>query len=141
MVKQLSRVLAVLGTAAFVVLTSGAAAAPQHRSSTPVEPQPRSVYYVEVEFADGVEHDTVLACPDGGAHPHGAEVCEQLTAVNGEVGALAPTDSMCTMDYRPVVVRAHGLWDGSFRSYQGQFGNHCVALDRTGGQLFDIVPR
>ncbi|WP_051326181.1 SSI family serine proteinase inhibitor [Glycomyces tenuis] len=142
MVKKLSRALAVLGPAAFAVFTATGAVGAQAQPSHPVEPlQGGSAYYVEVEFSDGAAYDAVLMCPGGGGHPHGAEVCAQLTEVDGDIGSLGASDGLCTMDYRPVTVRAHGLWNGDFHSYEGQFGNYCAAVGHTGGRLFDIVPR
>ncbi|WP_051393216.1 SSI family serine proteinase inhibitor [Glycomyces arizonensis] len=140
MVKKLSRALAVLGPAALTVLVTAGAAGAQ--ANQPAEPQQGgSAYYVEVELPDGTERHAVLVCPGGGTHPHGAEVCAQLAEVNGEIAALTSSGGMCTMDYRPVSVRAHGIWNDDFHSYQGQFGNYCTAVDYTGGLLFDLAPR
>ncbi|HLU29811.1 MAG TPA: SSI family serine proteinase inhibitor [Glycomyces sp.] len=143
MVNKLPRVLASLSLATLTLFTTaGAVEAQPHQQTYPTEPlDVDSAYHVRVEFADGTAHDTVLMCPGGGEHPHGAHVCEQLTAVNGEISALTATDGVCLMDYRPVSVRAHGMWNDRFQSYQGQFPNHCVAIGYTGGYLFDIAPR
>lgn len=144
MVNKLPRALAALALAAVTLLTTAGAVearTPTHHQAYPTEPlSVEAAYYLKVEFADGTAHDTVLVCPGGGSHPHGAHVCEQLIAVNGEIAALTATDRMCPMDYRPVSVRAHGMWNDRFQSYQGQFPNQCVAVGYTGGYLFDIVP-
>jgi hypothetical protein len=143
MVNKLPRILASLCLATLALFTTaGAVGAQPHQKTPSTEPlNADSTFHVQVEFTDGTSYDTVLSCPGGGEHPHGAQVCEQLTAVNGEISALTGTDRMCLMDYRPVKVRAHGMWDDRFRSYQGRFPNHCVAIGYTGGYLFDIAPR
>lgn len=142
MVKKFSRALAVLAPMAAVIFAATGAVGAQSQPTYPTEPMHSdSAYYIEVEFSDGTGYDSMLLCPGGGRHPHGAEACTQLTDVNGEVGALTSTDGLCTMDYRPVAVRAHGLWNGEYRSYQGEFGNYCTAVGYTGGHVFDIMPR
>ncbi|GAB3650812.1 subtilase-type protease inhibitor [Glycomyces tarimensis] len=135
MYKKFTRVVAALGSVAFIALAPAQAQA----RSVPVS-NGHGAFYLEVEYSDGTVHDALLRCPSGEGHPHGDRACAQLTSVEGEVAALPPLDGMCTMDYRPVTVRAHGMWQGRFHSYQGEFGNHCVAVGHTGGLLFDIAP-
>ena len=134
MLKKLSRVLALAGSVAIIAL-----------SAAPAQGHPDQVwkgvgaFFLEVEFPDGTVHEALLICPGGKGHPHGVEACEQLEEANGDIASLSSDSRMCTMDYRPVTVRAHGLWKGRFHSYQGEFGNYCVAVGYTGGHVFDIA--
>ncbi|WP_100445398.1 SSI family serine proteinase inhibitor [Glycomyces xiaoerkulensis] len=134
MISKLIRAAAVVAVAALV-----SAAAPVQAHSV-ARPQ-GGAYYLEVAFDDGPRYDAVLTCPDGRTHPRGPRACDQLAAVDGDIGSIRWAGTVCTTEHRPVTVRAHGVWEGRYRHYRGRFGNLCTAVSYTGGHVFAIAER
>jgi hypothetical protein len=95
------------------------------------------ILFLEVERAGLTEH-AVLLCPEGVGHGKGEDACAQLTAAEGDFGALQPAGGMCTKELDPVVFRAIGFWDGEFVMFDEEFANYCTGVDATGGAVFDI---
>ncbi|RRS01663.1 SSI family serine proteinase inhibitor [Glycomyces terrestris] len=131
---------AALGAAALAAMTP----APAHAEPIPVDPGIGSgvgagFLYLEVDREQGATERAVLACPSGQGHARGEEACIQLTAVDGEIGALEAADGMCTKEHDPVTLKGFGIWEGRFVYYEGDFGNHCEGTLATGGTLFDIA--
>ena len=81
---------------------------------------------------------TLNCNPNGGNHPQVEQACDQLSNHSGLVAEIGAGDSMCTMQYKPVTVRAHGVWRGESVKYTETFSNHCVAVRDTGGVLFNF---
>lgn len=81
---------------------------------------------------------TLTCDPTGGSHPRATEACDQLVAHSGDIGRIASVSTMCAMDYRPVTVRAKGTWRGQEESFEQRFGNRCLALQQTGGVIFNF---
>ena len=89
--------------------------------------------------ADGSVRDAVLSCvPLAGNHPASRAACRQLTGVRGQVSQIPPRHTLCTTEYDPVTVTAHGTWQGGPRTYSKEFSNRCTAVRDTGGVLFDF---
>ncbi|MDA8371024.1 MAG: SSI family serine proteinase inhibitor [Nocardiopsaceae bacterium] len=75
-----------------------------------------------------------LECdPTGGSHPGAEAACSALKEVDGEFAELPTRDDVCTMDYRPVMVRATGQWRGEPVYYEDIFANTCAAGAETNG--------
>lgn len=85
-----------------------------------------------------VAEATLTCSPDGGTHPDPAAACAQLTAADGRIEAIPEKDGVCTREFRPVVLHAHGTWAGEERTYEREFPNRCVGVLATGGVLFDF---
>ncbi|MFC4565413.1 SSI family serine proteinase inhibitor [Nocardiopsis mangrovi] len=71
--------------------------------------------------------------PSGGSHPEADSSCTSLEAVGGRFADLPTRGQVCTMEYRPVTVRASGRWDGETVDYTEEFANPCIAADSTDG--------
>lgn len=73
-----------------------------------------------------------LACyPTGGTHPHADEACKSLASVGGDINALPREQKMCTMEYQPVTLTAHGTWRGKPTRFEKSYSNRCVAAAQT----------
>src|SRR5690606_6993499 len=63
-----------------------------------------------------VKRAVTLTCAPGaeGTHPAPEAACAELESVGGQFTALARTspDRMCTRQWDPVVITAHGVWHG-----------------------------
>jgi hypothetical protein len=80
-----------------------------------------------------------LTCnPDGGSHPNPATACEQLTQANGFIEKIPPEEGACTREFKPVILKASGTWDGEDRQFEFEFSNRCVGVKETGGEIFDF---
>ncbi len=85
----------------------------------------------------GVTTEKTLRCgPDGGTHTEAALACAQLREVDGMVDAIPTTPGLCTKEYKPVRVSAHGVWNGEPRHFSKTFDNRCSAMRGTGGVIF-----
>jgi hypothetical protein len=126
-------VLAALGSTA----SSAAAAKPDQRHSL-YAPSMLVLTIAQGESPEPVQRATMLRCGTrGGDHPSSTAACRALDAADGNFAALAPKDTVCTLEYRPVTVTAHGVWRGKLVSHEATFGNACE-LRRTTGQIFDF---
>ncbi|GAB3229151.1 hypothetical protein GCM10027447_22140 [Glycomyces halotolerans] len=134
MIRKVLGTAAAFTSAAVVAFAVPAASHPVHHAAG------SGAFYVEVAFEDGTGYDAVLTCPGGAGHPRGAEACGQLDDADGRIGSIPRSAGACSMEYRPVTVRAHGVWGSRFQVYRGQFGNYCHAVRDTGGVLFDLAP-
>lgn len=73
-----------------------------------------------------------LGCfPPSGTHPDYKKACKVLTKVDGWIEAINRDDRACTDEYRPVTLRAEGLWKGRELDWSGYFGNRCEAAAAT----------
>ncbi|MFJ8106373.1 SSI family serine proteinase inhibitor [Streptomyces sp. NPDC096132] len=78
-------------------------------------------------------HGTLLLCAPPEGHRRAAEACDQLATANGDLRAFpAAKDTICTLVYAPVTVRASGRWNGRPVEYAETFGNACEMKARTG---------
>lgn len=88
-----------------------------------------------------IQRAALLRCAPtpGGDHPAAAEACAGLEAAGGDFTALsgADEDRMCTRIYSPVVVTAHGVWQGRTVSYEATFPNQCELI-RAKGEVFSF---
>lgn len=76
-----------------------------------------------------VERAVTLACAPTaeGTHPEPAAACKELAAVQGKFAELAagPSNRTCTRQWDPVVVTAHGVWQGKPVQFSTTYGNAC----------------
>ncbi|MFG3512292.1 SSI family serine proteinase inhibitor [Streptomyces bobili] len=75
---------------------------------------------------------TLLLCDPPQGHSRAAEACADLTAADGDIGAVAHEDAVCSLLYAPVTAHASGRWNGRPVEYTETFSNTCVMLARTG---------
>ncbi|CCK26642.1 hypothetical protein BN159_2263 [Streptomyces davaonensis JCM 4913] len=75
---------------------------------------------------------TLLMCDPPQGHGRAAEACGQLAAVQGDIDAMTPENTVCTMIYAPVTARASGQWNGRPVEYTRTFGNACEMAAWTG---------
>ncbi|GAB3277244.1 SSI family serine proteinase inhibitor [Parasphingorhabdus pacifica] len=79
-----------------------------------------------------------LACePTGGTHPHATNACGSLEAAGGDPNGLRHEHTMCTLDYQPVTLTAHGNWQGEPLHFEKTYSNICTAKAQT-EQVFDF---
>jgi hypothetical protein len=110
------------------------AAAPQAQAA-PGPHLPGNWLYLTVTKGDSRSSDTrgtLLLCDPPQGHARAAEACAELTAVDGDIGALPARDVMCPMVYAPVTVHARGQWSGREVDYVQTFPNGCALGARTG---------
>lgn len=76
-----------------------------------------------------VQRAVTLSCAPtaGGTHPAPEAACAELDAVGGQFTALARTssDRMCTRQWNPVTITAHGVWHGKRVTFSTTYGNAC----------------
>jgi hypothetical protein len=76
-----------------------------------------------------VERAVTLTCVPtaGGTHPDPAAACDELAAVQGKFSELTadPSNRTCTRQWDPVVVTAHGVWQGKPVEFSTTYGNSC----------------
>ncbi|MFJ7190894.1 subtilase-type protease inhibitor [Streptomyces bacillaris] len=76
-----------------------------------------------------VKRAVTLTCAPGaeGTHPAPEAACAELESVGGQFTALARTspDRMCTRQWDPVVITAHGVWHGQRVAFSTTYGNAC----------------
>ncbi|MDQ0988486.1 subtilase-type protease inhibitor [Streptomyces sp. V2I9] len=84
-----------------------------------------------------VERAVTLSCAPTaeGTHPDPAAACEELAEVRGEFSELTagPSNRTCTRQWDPVVVTAHGVWQGEPVQFSTTYGNACEMAGGTGG--------
>ncbi|MFJ5772817.1 SSI family serine proteinase inhibitor [Streptomyces sp. NPDC093094] len=80
----------------------------------------------------GGTRGTLLLCDPPRGHARAAEACDRLDAAGGDIDRIPVRDTLCTMVYAPVTVRAHGRWHGRPVAYERTFGNDCELAARTG---------
>ncbi|MFE2295113.1 subtilase-type protease inhibitor [Streptomyces sp. NPDC059452] len=71
---------------------------------------------------------TLTCAPNAeGTHPAPEAACAELESVGGQFTALARTspDRMCTRQWDPVVITAHGVWHGKRVTFSTTYGNAC----------------
>lgn len=71
---------------------------------------------------------TLTCAPNAeGTHPAPEAACAELDAVGGQFTALARTspDRVCTRQWDPVVITAHGVWHGKRVTFSTTYGNAC----------------
>ncbi|MEU0162598.1 subtilase-type protease inhibitor [Streptomyces sp. NPDC006261] len=76
-----------------------------------------------------VQRAVTLTCAPSaeGTHPDPVAACNELEAVGGQFTQLARTspDRMCTRQWNPVVITAHGVWHGKRVTFSTTYGNAC----------------
>ncbi|MFD5264631.1 SSI family serine proteinase inhibitor [Streptomyces sp. NPDC058335] len=75
---------------------------------------------------------TLLLCDPPQGHSRAAEACADLTAADGDIGAVVHRDAVCSLLYAPVTAHASGRWNGRPVEYTKTFSNTCVMLAETG---------
>jgi hypothetical protein len=112
--------------------SSWATSQTRHRGSL-TAPSVLVLTFAQGERPEPVQRAVALRClPTGGDHPAPVAACRDLEIAGGDFTRLPISDEPCTFEYRPVTVTAHGVWQGSMRSYSGTFPNRCVMIQRTG---------
>ncbi|MFJ8386461.1 subtilase-type protease inhibitor [Streptomyces sp. NPDC094438] len=87
-----------------------------------------------------VQRAVTLSCAPtpSGTHPAAAEACAELRLAQGDFTALTPIDPpLCTHLWKPVTVRADGVWNGKRVSHVQTFPNTCIKSAST-GVVFDF---
>jgi hypothetical protein len=121
---NLTRIGGVLLAVVLPFVVTGVAAASPDTSLT-----------LTVSVPNGSAEVVQLECdPPGGSHPHAKPACAALRKAHGDFDALADQQepASCTMEYRPVVARAHGRWHGQPVHWKHEFGNDCTLRTATG---------
>ncbi|WP_103511910.1 subtilase-type protease inhibitor [Streptomyces sp. SM13] len=76
-----------------------------------------------------VERAVTLTCAPTaeGTHPTPAAACKELAEVQGKFSELTagPSNRTCTRQWDPVVVTAHGVWQGKPVQFSTTYGNAC----------------
>lgn len=76
-----------------------------------------------------VERAVTLTCAPtaGGTHPTPAAACQELAAFQGKFSELTagPSNRTCTRQWDPLVVTAHGVWQGKRVQFSTTYGNAC----------------
>ncbi|MFD5904862.1 subtilase-type protease inhibitor [Streptomyces microflavus] len=76
-----------------------------------------------------VQRAVTLTCTPSaeGTHPAPEAACKELESVGGRFTQLARTtpDRMCTRQWNPVVITAHGVWHGKRVTFSTTYGNAC----------------
>ncbi|MFD9739552.1 SSI family serine proteinase inhibitor [Umezawaea sp. NPDC059074] len=120
--------------ALFPFLAVFAAALPLSIAPPPgAELVPASTIVLTTSTADAGVRAVDLHCePSGGSHPRAREACEDLLLSDGDVQAVRDSDSLCTLEYRPVHVTAIGSWRGEERTFDHVYANACAMRVDTG---------
>ncbi|WBB68599.1 SSI family serine proteinase inhibitor [Micromonospora sp. WMMD812] len=110
-------------------LTAGAA-----RPAAAHTGHPASALLLTVQPATATPRASVLLCgPSGGDHPAAPAACGALAHVDGDLATLnLDPDTLCTLEYAPVTVRALGFWGERPVTYSKTYANRCVLLRETG---------
>lgn len=81
-------------------------------------------------------HSTAtLTChPAGGTHSSALEACRSLSAAGGSFESLRTggENTMCPLIYKPVTVRATGMWNDEAVNFEQTYPNQCVLEAYTG---------
>lgn len=88
-----------------------------------------------------VERAVTLTCAPTveGTHPTPAAACKELAAVQGKFSELTagPSNRTCTRHWDPIVVTAHGVWQGERVQFSTAYGNVCeMAGSMNGNAVF-----
>ena len=122
--------LAALAAALTLASTASAAAA---RPESLYAPRALVLTVAQGEEPEPVARAVTLQCtPRGGTHPAAAHACATLEPVGGDVTALTPADTFCTLQYEPYTVTARGVWDGRLLDVRATYGNRCALAAATG---------
>jgi hypothetical protein len=70
---------------------------------------------------------TVLCEPVSGTHSRAAAVCASLSAVDGDLTKVVPSDSMCPDYFDPVTVTVKGYWHERKVDFTRTYSNQCFA--------------
>lgn len=88
-----------------------------------------------------IQRAVTLGCSSGGvgSHPDAPGACDQLRSVGGKFDKVtkAPSNAVCTKEWKPIVVTAQGVWEGRRVSYEHTFANAC-AMTAGQGQVFNF---
>lgn len=126
---------AAVAAAALAVL----AVMPASADPAGASPAPSSLNLTVREGDGAPQKIALLSCdPAGGSHPQAGAACDELRAVGGNFEQLGTSGvgpsprPVCTMEYRPVTVSAHGRWEGHSVEFEKTFSNSCMLNSRTG---------
>ena len=102
--------------------------------------QPVGSFELTIASPNGeVRASATLTCgPAGGTHPDPQAACAQLIDADGRIEKIPEKEGICTQQFEPVVLRAHGTWNGEPREFEAEFGNPCFGILATGGVIFDL---
>lgn len=98
-------------------------------------PPKETVLMLTIATPEGEAQSVALTCgPAGGTHPSPRAACRELRAVNGDFGSLpAHHDPVaCTMEYRPQIAKAKGVWRGERVRWEQEYSNRCTLQVGTG---------
>ncbi|MFJ9815597.1 SSI family serine proteinase inhibitor [Streptomyces sp. NPDC101151] len=84
------------------------------------------------EAQSGDTRGTLLLCGPPLGHPHAAQACAELEAVDGDIARMPQTKVFCPMIFAPLTVHARGQWNGRPVDYQETYSSKCVMSARTG---------
>ncbi|MBC9714943.1 protease inhibitor SIL-V5 [Streptomyces sp. TRM66268-LWL] len=117
-----------LHAAALVTLAAALATAVPAHADDP-EPPPRPGVFLTVSGSDNTWiRGLKLMCSHeaSGHHPHAAEACAAIDAVDGDLDRLPGKAPLCTKEYDPVTVTAAGTHRGQDISWHRTFANDCL---------------
>lgn len=117
----------------------GAALVPVAVSAEPAGPPASFISLAIHDNGRGAAPRTAtLSCdPAGGTHPHAQDACASLEAAGGDPNGLRQEHTMCTLDYQPVTLTAHGNWKNRPVHFEKTYSNSCTAQAQT-EQVFDF---
>lgn len=125
--------------AAAALLSTMLAGAAQASADTNTD-YPWSRLTLAVKAPHGVAHVVRLECqPSGGTHPHANNACRDVSLARGNFDRLPGDPQMiaCTMEFRPMIASARGMWHGKRVHWQHQYPNPCVLVSKA-GKVFDF---
>ncbi len=132
--RTLLAAIAVVGS----TLTPAAAAAPENRVPAVAHaPEPVTILHMGVAGARGPAgyRTALLRCdPAGGTHSSADAACRSLSDAGGYFADLrtGSENTLCPLIYRPVTVRASGMWKNRSIDYEQTYPNACVMRAYTG---------
>ncbi|MGW2859464.1 subtilase-type protease inhibitor [Streptomyces sp. SDr-06] len=113
----------------------GSASATPAGAMTPMSLYPPSALVISVADGTGddggaVQRAVTLSCAPtpSGTHPAPAAACAELKRVRGDFTALSASGAprICTQLWKPVTVRADGVWNGKRVSHVQTYPNSCL---------------
>ncbi|SDK19619.1 SSI family serine proteinase inhibitor [Streptomyces indicus] len=120
---------ALVTLAAALATTTGTAPAYAYASADDPDPAPRPGVFLTVSGSDHtwIRGLKLMCTPEpAGHHPHAAEACAALDAVDGDLDQLPGTDPLCTKEYDPVTVTAAGTHHGQDIAWHETYANDCL---------------
>ncbi|WP_199546508.1 SSI family serine proteinase inhibitor [Streptomyces sp. N35] len=120
-------VAALVTLAAALATTVPAHAVPA--STDDPEPAPRPGVFLTVSGSDNtwIRGLKLMCAPEpSGHHPHAAEACAAIDAVDGDLDELPGRDPLCTKEYDPVTVTAAGTHRGQDIAWHRTYANDCL---------------